>query len=211
MGLKTVTIVVKDTADVPVEVDDVLIQVYDDADVFQTSGTTGDGDNSVGSRDFTLNGDADGVTYRLRFSKTGTTIVSPQDISVTDPVGVTNTFDVSAELHALPVATDPNMCRASGTFVDATGKALSGVQIMFHPKIEILEPQILGDGDTAKAMMGTAFAVKTDSAGYVQTDLPRNGEFDVVVGGHGGKGVASRDRLFPTLPVGSTLDCAQRK
>jgi hypothetical protein len=183
MANVTVTIVVKDTAGVPQPVDGVLVQVYDDQDALVTTGVTGDGANDAGERDFTLNGDADGVTYRLRISKVGTTIVSPQDISVTDPVVTTNIFDVSAELHTLPVAASADMCRCSGYFTDVTGKALTDVNISFHPKIEIAEPQIIGGGDNAKAALGRTLNVKTDSTGYIQVDLPRDGEFDVVVGG----------------------------
>lgn len=202
MANVTVTIVVKDTAANPQPVDGVLIQVYDDQDALQTSGTTGDGANDPGERDFTLNGDADGVTYRLRMSKTGASIVSPKDISVTDPANPTNIFDVTAELHTLPTASDPNMCRCSADFVDASGKAITDLRIAFHPRDEVAEPQIIGAGDTAKGMVGRTVSVKTDSAGNIQVDLPRNGEFKAIVGGQ------ENDILDIVVPDASSVNLA---
>ena len=195
MGQVTATISVKDTQVVPVAVDDVLVKVYDADGVFVTSGSTGEGANEDGEVEFELTGSEDGTSYTLRFRKDGASITNPQAISVTDPADPSNIFDVTAELHTLPTADDANMCRCSGYFVDASGAAIEDLRILFRVKPEIPEPQILGSGNSAKGIVGGHTVVAlTDSSGYVQLDLPRDGEFDAVVGGQ------ENERLHVVVP-----------
>ena len=69
MAVVTVTIRTVDDQGVPVPIDDVLVRVYNDSDVFITEGLTGVAVPTSGEIEFLLNGEPVAVTYRLRLSK----------------------------------------------------------------------------------------------------------------------------------------------
>jgi hypothetical protein len=177
---ETVTISITDQD--AAALDGVLVRVYSALDVFQQEGTTGA--VTTGQIQFVMNGELAGVTYRLRFLQVGTSIVSPQDISVTSPANPTNTFAVVAQTHTLSTATDPDLCRISGDIVDGGGNLLEGVHLFFRNRLEPPDPQLLGSSlTTRRAVLGEKVTIITDSAGHVQFDLIRDAEYDVILAG----------------------------
>lgn len=180
MAIEVVTVVVSDQQVIPQPIDDVTVQVYDATGVvLQTSGVTGAG-GTPGEVEFLLDGVVVGTTYKLRFYKTGVSFTNPCSILVTSPANPSNTFDMSGETHTLPVATDVNMCRCSGYFVDVAGQPLEGLHIIFISRMDPPTPQIVGSGNAAMAVLYKR-DVQTDSDGYAVVDLYRNAEYDVII------------------------------
>jgi hypothetical protein len=164
----------------------VLVRVFDAAGaVFQTQDTTVDvaGDAVA---EVTLDGDDPPNEYTIRLSKTGVAFdgslgddsKSPQLIEVYSPPANAptgkNDFDLQGETFSLPVATDPRLCRCSGTFRDATGAVLPGLDMSF---INEFKPAVV-DGD---GVLGSKVQLRTDADGYAQLDLYRNGEYRAMV------------------------------
>jgi len=163
-----------------------LVQVYNASDIFVTQNTT----VLFGAEayaDFILDGANPGTPYTIRMVKTGVAFdgtlgsdsVSPQAIAVYDPPGSapitgTNYFQVQGQTFSRPVATDPRLCRASGFFRDAAGRPRPNLDIKFIPKFDPL----IVDGD---AVMGYQIEGCTDSDGYYQVDLFREGEYEALV------------------------------
>ena len=179
MGLVTVRVYATDESDDALE--GVLVQVYDDSDTFVTQNTT----SLVATEayaEFTLNGDDPAVDYTIRMSKTGVAFdgllgddsKTPQAISVYDPPASaptgTNYFTVQGQTFSRPAATDPRLCRASGFFKDASGRARNDLDFIFVP----LANPLIVDGD---AVVGYQVQGSTDSDGYFQVDLYRTGSY----------------------------------
>ncbi len=180
MALETVLITVQDDEVVPSPVDGVTVQVYDSTGTtLQTSGVTGA--VNPGEVEFILNGDDPPIEYQLRFSITGGSIVSPQAIEVytppaNSPTG-TNDFEITASLFTLPVAVDPRLCRASGYVRGPNGVARKGVDIHWVPCFNPLVVDDIG-------VLGERVATRTDSTGYIQVDLYRDGYYQATVESH---------------------------
>jgi hypothetical protein len=98
MGVVTVTIRTMDDQAVPVEIDGVLVRVFNSSDVFLTSGLTGD--TIPGEVDFSLTGDGSGVSYIIRLSKDGVSFPPDPtfDITVTDPPSPPNDFEFTGHV-----------------------------------------------------------------------------------------------------------------
>lgn len=184
MASETVKIYVTDQDDEPIE--GVLVRVYDAAGsayITQNTTTLVSGDAVA---EFTLDGDDPAVEYTLRLSKGGVAFDSalgdqyatPQSIEVYSPAASsptgTNDFDVKGETFSLPVATDARLCRASGYFKDATGRALANLDITL---INDFKPALV-DG---YAVLGSKVELRTDADGYVEVDLYRGGEYRALV------------------------------
>jgi len=170
--------------------DDALVGVL--VRVFDSTGTTFIAQNTtalVGSEaiaEFTLDGDDPPIEYTLRLSKTGVAFdgalgdsyKTPQLIEVWSPAASsptgTNDFDVNGETFTLPVATDSRLCRASGFFKDATGRALESLDITL---INDFKPAVV-DG---YGVLGSKVELRTDEDGYVEVDLYRGGEYRAMV------------------------------
>lgn len=164
----------------------VLVQVYDETGTsFITQNTT----SIVGSDaycEFTLDGDDPPNIYTIRMSKTGVAFdgslgddsKTPQYIEVYTPETAspsgTNDFTVQGQTFSLPVATDPNLCRCSGFFLDPTGQPLPNLNVKFMATFS----PILVD---SYAIMGRHVEIETDSDGYMEVDLFRTGEYEVVI------------------------------
>lgn len=180
MALETVLITVLDTELSPNPVDDVVVRVYDSTGTtLITAGTTGT--VNPGEVEFTLDGDADGELYQLRFYISGGEIPSPQYIEVFSPPANAptgaNNFEITASLFTLPPATDPQLCRASGYVVGPDGKPRRGIDIHFIPTFK---PMVVSD----KAVLGERVAIRTDEDGYVQVDLFRKSAYYATVESH---------------------------
>lgn len=180
MALETVAITVLDTELAQNPVDNVVVRVFDETGTtLITSGSTGTSDD--GEVEFTLNGDADGIVYQLRFYISGGAIPSPQSIAVFSPPANAptgaNNFEITAELFTLPAALDSQLCRASGYVIGPDGRPRRGIDIHFIP---FFRPAVVG----GKAVLGERVAVRTDADGYVQVDLFRNADYYATVESH---------------------------
>lgn len=184
MGLVNVRVYAQDENTDPLE--DVLVQVYDDTDTFVTQNTTTLVSGEAYA-DFTLNGDDPAVDYTIRLYKVGVAFdgllgddsKTPQAIQVYDPpaaapVTGTNYFQVQGQTFTRPAATDPRLCRASGFFKDASGRARPNLDIKFIPQFDPL----IVDGN---AVMGYQVQGRTDDDGYFQIDLYRDGSYLAVL------------------------------
>jgi hypothetical protein len=103
----------------------VLVEFYDLAGVFQTSGTT----DANGEVAVTL----PAASYDVFMFKEGVTILpkQPQEIDVLDPP-VENTFRVSCHVRELPESLDPVKCRVTGKVI-GTGGGPSRDRLIFTP------------------------------------------------------------------------------
>jgi hypothetical protein len=184
MAVETVRVAVVDQDDEPVV--GVLVRVFDETG---TTFITQDSTVLVGGNaivDFTLDGDTPPISYTIRLSKTGVAFdgtegddnKSPQLIDIysppTEAPNDSNDFLVVAQTFTMPVATDPRLCRCSGYFKDASGRALPGLDIQL---INQFKPALV-DG---YAVMGAKLDLRTDDDGYVEVDLYRTGIYHAMV------------------------------
>lgn len=181
MALETVLVSVNDDQVVPQPVDGVVVRVFDaTGTTFITEATTGV--PLPGQVMFTLNGAGPTpVTYQLRFYINGGAILSPQYIEVYSPPALAptgaNNFVVTASLFALPTATNPRLCRASGYVWGPDGHLLRGLDIAFIP---CFRPLVV-DG---YGVLGERVNTRSDEDGYLSVDLLRDGIYQVTIESH---------------------------
>lgn len=174
MATETVDVYVQDDQVTPQPVNGIVVRVYDaTGTTLITSGTTGS-PASDGHVEFSLPGDNPAIVYQLRFYISGGSIPSPQLIEVYSPPSAaptsTNNFQVDATIFTLPTASDPLLCRCSGYVVTPEGQPRKGVDIHLIP---CFNPLVAGD----KGVLSERVATSSDSDGYVQLDLYRNGKY----------------------------------
>jgi hypothetical protein len=194
MALETVRVYAVDESSDPLV--GVLVQAYDDTDTFVTQNTT----TLVSGEAYAelmLDGDNPAEDYTLRLSMTGVAFdgllgddsKTPQSIEVYSPpsaapVTGTNYFQVQGQTFSLPTATDARLCRASGFFVDESGRALANVDLHITPVCynEDQSPfnPIIVDG---RAVMSDKVYVRSDEDGYIEVDLFRTAELNILVQG----------------------------
>jgi len=174
----------------PVPVQGVRFKLYTAADTYLMEGDS----DASGNLDIVLQGSADpGTEYIVRLAKPSAVIVggAVQKISVIDPlaVGQTNVFDFVVHHLLLPETSDPQMCRLSGSFVDAALRPIKDLEITFYPRegfpsVRLSGLHFLGEPSAVRDMvLGREVTVKTDKNGYIEVDLPRFGVFDISVQG----------------------------
>lgn len=171
MSLTAVTLNVTDnTIPTGLALEEVLVRVYSsDGTVFVTEGET-DEDGSL-SLDL-----EDATTYWVRFFKVGYRFASKLRIEVDSGQG--NTFTVEGvDLTTYPPATDPNLCRVSGSVLNAGGSPAPGVTFEF---MLTGKPRVVG----GRVMVASKVIARSDSDGDLDVDLVRNGVYDVIVEGH---------------------------
>jgi hypothetical protein len=169
MAFVPVDVYVSDTSPMGSPVSGVVCRVYtQDGSIFSTQTAT-DGDGHVG---FML---SDGATYQLRFYKFGVSFTNPQYIAVVPAPGV-NKFDVLAELVTPPVPADRRLCTAFGFFRTPDGSPAAKVDLHFLPKFNPLIVE-------GSAVLVERTIVRTDEKGYVEVNLFRNGQYDVMLQG----------------------------
>lgn len=184
MALETVRVYAIDQDDAPLV--GVLVRVFDEA------GTTFISQNytaTVGSDaycEFTLDGDDPPNKYTIRMSKTGVAFdgtlgvdsKTPQIVEIYSPPGSspsgTNWFQVQGQTFVRPVSPDPRLCRCSGFFRDIAGRPLPRLNIIFRT----VNQPIIVDG---AGILGSYVEGRTDSEGYFEVDLFRNGQYEVIV------------------------------
>jgi len=84
---------------------------------------------------------------------------------------------VGVDLVARPPSTVPELCRASGTVVNAAGQPRG--QAMFR-----FDATRLPDVVAGRAIVSSSVTVWSDEWGYVEVELVRGGVYDVTVSGH---------------------------
>jgi hypothetical protein len=161
------------TRDTQQPVSGVLVRVFSpDGSVIFTESET----DEAGHVGFTLWSQ----TYSLRFYRFQARFRQPQVIVVSEGVGGTpaqNQFNVYAEMMALPIANDPYLCRASGTFRDITGAPHRNLTIIF---IGEFAPILLqGSG-----VLSERRAIRTDDKGFACVDLIRCARYAATVEGY---------------------------
>jgi len=87
-----------------------------------------------------------------------------------------NTFDVTGDIFTAPTVNDPRLCVANGFFRAANGGKAPNIDVHFIAKFRPL----LLDGD---AVLTERVVCRTDANGYMQTNLIRNGQYDVLIEG----------------------------
>lgn len=175
MALETVqiTILNDDVGNTPIE--GLVVRIFDvTGTTFITSATT----DAAGLVDFTLDGDDPAISYTLRGSKTGVVFPNPVGFDVysppaNSPTG-TNTFEVEAHVVEMPESVNPYLCRVSGYIRRADGRVLPGLDVHFIP---CFDPLIV----EGAAILGERVYARSDSKGYVEFDLYRNGMYSCVV------------------------------
>lgn len=301
----TVTIRTFDDQLTPVEIDSVLVRVYDNLENFVTEGFTGD--VTPGEIQFLLPGDILGISYILRFLKAGvsflpqprldievtdpapapfvvtghvgttaaivtfvakTTDVTPlplpdtkfslysdsdlfitemtadllgeaqislaagsyiirlllplwtfengptQTISVLDPlpVGGTNVFDFPASQPAMPVSSDPLMCRISGYLTDDSLQPLQRVKIRVMPILTNPDVKMSGfPGGGNPAVVGRSMILReavfeTDETGYVEMILPRDSCYEVHIHGYATPTVPTYNAVYVPNAAGAYIE-----
>ena len=154
----------------------VPLRVYDaDNELQVASGTT----DAAGQAVFSL---AVG-TYHLRVYETSPKIqLTPQyQFTVIDPG--TNVFDIEGRVFIHPQSPNPRMCTVSGYLVDLTGAPLANLMIRVMSKWDPTSLGAVGSEAHALGYMTKPLVVHSDDSGYVQFDLARNADVDVVVAG----------------------------
>ena len=172
--------------------DGVLVRVYSGSTLV-TSGTTGDGANEDGERQFNLS--AGSYTMRLSMSGNGYSVASPQSFTVTG-TPADDVFDIEVEVTTRPVATDANYCRCSGFVVDPNGAVVANYNVAL---ILQDEPVLLGND----LVSGRRVQVTTNSLGYAVVDLIRDAVYRVEMDGYVGNEVYTR---IPSLSSANLPD-----
>ena len=102
-----------------------------------------------------------------------------QNITVLEAPETPNYFDVEITKTGLSTALNTRLCRCSGFFVDASGKALSDVTLIFTenstPKLEYQSESTFG----TKAVIGSRLSAKSDVNGYILIDLYRGSVYEI--------------------------------
>ena len=177
-----------DDAPTPAVIANVRMDVFDVGDTFLAGGQT----DVVGLFDLVLPGSVSpGTEYIVRLRKDTVYFAqgATQKIKVIDPlaVGQTNDFDFIGHVATLPETTDPQMCRLSGYFVDASLRPLPNLEIMFLPFETYPNARASGiqypsfPSVVRDRIIGAEVTVKTDKNGYVEVDLPRKSIFDLSI------------------------------
>lgn len=193
----------------------VLVRFFDALDTFVTQQLT----SVVGSEAYaevTLDGDSPPIDYTIRLQKTGASFdgtlgddsKTPQAISVYSPAALsptgTNYFEVQGQTYSRPASPDPRMCRCSGYFVDHRGLPLKNLEmhfiaVCFNENQPTWNPLVV-DG---KGVLSTNIYTRTDARGYMEIDLFRTGQYQVLV-----QGIETSTRIvsIPDQPSVNLLD-----
>lgn len=137
--------------------------------------------DQFGQASFLVPGTTDGKAYQVRLFKMGVVFGKPQSISVLEPASLPNKFDLSGTLINTGVASDPDLCRCSGRFVDFANKPLYKclVRISAAAEFGFEKPKIVNSAMVAAESM----EFHTDAQGFLIIDLFRGGEYWITFAG----------------------------
>lgn len=160
--MPVVTIRILNDEPSPEPVEDIVVQFYSTAGVFQTSGTT-DVDGEV---EVTL----PVAFYDIYCFKVGVTLLpkQPQRIEVIDPGS--NEFEIECHVRVLPESTNPRCCTVSGRILGVGGGPAIH-RLIFEPKKHILS--LYGD----VIALNHRLEVSSDVDGYFEFELLRDVEY----------------------------------
>jgi hypothetical protein len=151
----------------------VVVAVYDSTGAFFASGTT----DALGHVVFGL----PGAVYDLRFYKLDVEFGGPYPITVTEPNGQSEFAYEGTMEPKFGVPTDPGVCRCVGRFLNFSHGPASNLYIRLTQDVDLSKkmPKLVGGNFVSPS----AQSFHTDGDGYVVMDLPRGGEFFIMVAG----------------------------
>lgn len=175
----------------------VLVKFYDNTDTFVTQDVSALVGADVYAEVMLDGDDPTPIDYTIRMQKLGVAFdgllgddsKSPQAISVYSPPGAvpptSNGFTVQGQTFSRPAATDPRLCRASGHFYDLSGRPLANLDVHFIGTClnEGQDPYAPTIVDGNAVLQGGRIISRTDSNGYLEIDLYRDGEYAALVQG----------------------------
>ncbi len=147
----------------PARIQNVIVDFYDTSAVFQTSGTTDINGETVVSL-------PDG-SYDLMFFKTGVTIQPSQPQRIVVDHALTNIFQVTGHVRAMPESTDPTKCKVSGT-IKGVGGNYEVTRLIFEPVMSLL---VQGGQLVAPS---SRVEYTSDDTGYFEFELLRNQKYN---------------------------------
>lgn len=179
-----VNLTITDNQVAPAPIAGVVVNVYDPAAGYAfVASSTSDGS---GLAAFLLPGNlTPGRLYELRFYKMGVILPNPVSVQVIEPQNTptTNNFAVQATgiPSAMPVASDPRLCRCTGSFLNFQNRPVSKmlVRVWSNPEAGFESPKVI-DGNMIAA---ESFETYTDVNGKVSFDLPRGGQYSLMYAG----------------------------
>lgn len=127
-----------------------------------------------GKANFLLNGPQ---RYQARAFKMSVGFKNPIYFDVIGEKGATNCFLLTGSSVATPSSTDPRLCMCSGYFRTPSGAPAAALDIQFVTRFH---PILLDDA----GVLTERITAKTDKNGWVQVQLVRHGEFDVMAAGY---------------------------
>lgn len=114
--------------------------------------------------------------YQLRFYKQQVNFRRAVAVQVLDTPAI-NDFVVSGQSFIPPICLDQRLCVGYGFFRDVTGAPAANLEIQFIAKFMPLWLEGAG-------LLSERRAVRTDKTGYVQINLIRCAQYDVVIQGY---------------------------
>lgn len=169
MSYEPVDFIITDNTPSAAPIQGVVVKIWDQGGVQVFGEATTD---STGTASFLLPSD---VTLQARFYKQQVNIKNPQ-LFVVQQAPAVNTFEITGELFAPPTATDPHLCMCYGFFKDITGAPATNLTVQI---ISQFDPLLFNGA----AVMVERVTLRTDSNGYLQVPLIRNGQYEITVAG----------------------------
>ena len=166
-----------------VVVDDVYVSIHPDGGGLPlAAGYSGQGGNPAGT---VFLGNLPAATYEIHITPAIPAVISEgSQQSITVVAAIDNqVFDVLLTVTALDTATDPHLCRCSGTFIDLYGQAYSDLAIRFSE--EDVPDLLYYSGNTrTKAVVPKSLYLRTDEDGFASVDLVRDACYHVYMEGY---------------------------
>ena len=217
MSSEEVTVYVDNLSPPGEAVDNVYVGLHDSSTkaLLQTA-YTGAGAFASGQVIFSnVDSDLNSGVYELRIVPPYPSIVKSgkvQNITVlSNPVAPkSNIFDIQLTPKSLDVATDTNLCRCSGYFLDSTGRPIKNVSIHFNEdNLRNLDYQVGATSFETRVVIPQTRIGLTDKNGYLTIDLYRGAKYQAYVEGYenlfriieipDAASVNLADVLFPTI------------
>lgn len=156
----------------PLPLSGVVVSLFDLPSMALAASVSTDQD---GQASFLVPGSVEGKMYQVRSFKMGVIFGRPGNIVVMEPESVPNKFDLVGTRITTTVASDPNLCRCTGRFVDFSNKPMANRMVRLSAKAEYgYETPKVVDGNMVSA---EAMEFHTDAQGFLVIDLFRGGEY----------------------------------
>lgn len=166
-----------------VVVDDVYVSIHPTGGGLPlAAGYTGQGGNPAGT---VFLGNLAAAVYEIHITPAIPAVISEgsqQEITVAAAID-NQVFDVLMTVTALDTATDPHLCRCSGTFVDLYGRPFSDLVLRFSEE-EVPDLLYYSGNTRTKAVIPKSLYVRTDDDGFASVDLVRDACYHVYMEGY---------------------------